>query len=169
MEQLRMKAYDRRLALAYAHRWAFGRNPAYYNFDLLGGDCTNYASQCLFAGAGVMDYRPTFGWYYITSGNRTASWTGVPFFYNYLLRKEKTPGPTAVETSLDRCEPGDFVQLDFDGFGYDHTPIIVEMSQPFSLRTTLVAAHSNDADYRPLSSYDFKSIRFLHITGVYTG
>ena len=43
--------YDRSAAVTYAHRWAFGRNPRYYNFDELGGDCTNFASQCLYAGA----------------------------------------------------------------------------------------------------------------------
>ena len=39
-------AYDRGKAVAYAHKWAFGRNPAYYNFDKIGGDCTNFTSQC---------------------------------------------------------------------------------------------------------------------------
>ena len=30
----------------------------------------------------------------------------------------------------------------------------------------LIAAHSYDADYRPLSTYEYRKIRFLHITGV---
>ena len=54
-------------AVAYARRWAFGRNPDYYDFSRLGGDCTNYASQVLFAGAGVMNFTPTYGWYYARS------------------------------------------------------------------------------------------------------
>ena len=54
--------YRRDLAVAYAHRWAYGRNPAYFDYEELGGDCTNYASQCLFAGVGVMNYTPTYGW-----------------------------------------------------------------------------------------------------------
>lgn len=33
--------YDRDKAVAYAHQWAFKRNPNYYNFDSIGGDCTN--------------------------------------------------------------------------------------------------------------------------------
>ena len=74
-------AYDRAAAVAYAHRWAYGRNPAYANFDAMGGDCTNFASQCLYAGSGVMDFRPTFGWYYRSLNDRSPSWTGVPFFY----------------------------------------------------------------------------------------
>ena len=31
--------FSRERALAYAHRWAFGRNPEYLAFDRLGGDC----------------------------------------------------------------------------------------------------------------------------------
>ncbi len=73
-------------AVQYAHRWAFDRNPRYYDYSDLGGDCTNFASQCLFAGAGVMDYTPTFGWYYINPNEKAPAWTGVPYLYNYLVR-----------------------------------------------------------------------------------
>ena len=53
--------YDRKAALRYAHRWAYSRNPAYYDYENLGGDCTNFASQCLYAGTGVMNLRPHAG------------------------------------------------------------------------------------------------------------
>lgn len=36
--------YDREAAVAYAHRWAMGRNPAYLDFHGIGGDCTNVGS-----------------------------------------------------------------------------------------------------------------------------
>lgn len=42
--------YDREKAVAYAHKWAYGRNPAYADFSAMGGDCTNFLSQCLHAG-----------------------------------------------------------------------------------------------------------------------
>lgn len=42
--------YNREKAVAYAHRWAYGFNPAYGNFTDMGGDCTNFLSQCLHAG-----------------------------------------------------------------------------------------------------------------------
>ena len=76
--------YDRGAAVRYAHRWAYDRNPAYYDFSELGGDCTNFASQCLYAGSGVMDHTPTFGWYYISGNQKSPSWSGVPYFYNFL-------------------------------------------------------------------------------------
>ena len=47
--------YDRRRAVEYALRWALSRNPEYYDFEDIGGDCTNFVSQCLFAGCGVMN------------------------------------------------------------------------------------------------------------------
>lgn len=43
------RLYDRFSAISYAKRWALARNPKYYNFDSIGGDCTSFVSQCLFA------------------------------------------------------------------------------------------------------------------------
>ena len=40
--------YDRNRAVEYAHKWAYGRNPAYYDFEYLGGDCTNFASEVIY-------------------------------------------------------------------------------------------------------------------------
>ena len=48
--------YDRKQAIKYAKAWAYFRNPNYYNFDNIGGDCTNYISQCIYAGCRVMNY-----------------------------------------------------------------------------------------------------------------
>ena len=56
--------YDRRAAVAYAHQWAYGRNPDFYDYEEIGGDCTNFASQCLYAGTGVMNFDPIYGWFY---------------------------------------------------------------------------------------------------------
>ena len=36
--------YNRTAAVNYARKWALGRNPAYYDFEEIGGDCTNFAS-----------------------------------------------------------------------------------------------------------------------------
>lgn len=80
--------YDRRAAFEYARMWAFRRNPRYYNFDGIGGDCTNFASQCIYAGAAVMNFTPTFGWYYIDINNRAPAWTGVEYLYNFLTDNE---------------------------------------------------------------------------------
>lgn len=166
---LRLLPYDRRAAVAYAHRWAFGRNPAYYSFDEIGGDCTNFASQCLYAGAGVMNFTPVFGWYYIDAANRAPAWTGVPFFWNFMTRAQSTQGPVGVQVPIELLQPGDCVQLRFQNSGevFAHTPVVVSTGETPTRANVLVAAHSNDADYRPLNTYEnVTEMRFLHIIGV---
>ena len=157
--------YDRQAAVRYAHQWAFSRNPRYFDFETIGGDCTNFASQCLCQGSGVMNFTPDFGWYYIDAGHKAPAWTGVPYFYNFMTRREASQGPVGVAASPDMLLPGDFVQLRFAYDTFGHTPIIVEVGDPPTLDNILVAAHSQDADFRPLSTYYFQEIRFLHILG----
>ena len=79
---MRLKEYNRKAAVAYAHKWAFGRNPAFYDYELIGGDCTNFASQCIYAGSGIMNFTPTFGWYYIDANQKAPAWTGVEYLWN---------------------------------------------------------------------------------------
>ena len=154
--------YDRARAVAYARRWALGRNPAYYDFARIGGDCTNFASQCLYAGSRVMNYTPTFGWYYISVNNRAPAWTGVEYFYNFLVGNDSV-GPFAAEVTREELLPGDFVQL-ADGTGdFYHTPVVTAIHPRI-----LVAAHDDDSRDRPLDTYDYAQVRFLHIEGVRT-
>lgn len=160
-----MLVYDRERAVAYAHRWAFSRNPAFLNFDTLGGDCTNFASQVLYAGSGVMNYTPVFGWYYRTANDRTPSWTGVQYLYNFLTTN-KTRGPFAEETDIKDIKPGDLIQLSFRDNIFSHTPIVVETGVFPSLDNILVAAHTYDLDYKPIKAYSFEKFRCLHIIGV---
>lgn len=158
---MREVGYNRQAAVEYAEKWAFKRNPAYLNFDSLGGDCTNYASQCIFAGAKVMNPKKTFGWYYYTSSNRTPSWTGVPYLYNFLVGN-KGVGPYAMLAGADSVQIGDIVQLGRADGTFYHSPVIVEVREG----EIYVAAHTFDAYMRPLSSYIYDQARFLHITGV---
>ena len=152
---------QRRLAVEYAHRWAFGRNPAFYDFEEIGGDCTNFASQCIYAGAGVMNFTPTLGWFYRSINDRTPSWTGVEYLYNFLTGNEGV-GPFAEEAPLSRLEIGDIVQLGRETGDFYHSPVVVG----FSRGQILVAAHTYDAYDRALSSYSFERVRGIHILGV---
>ena len=152
--------YDRSAAISYAREWAFRRNPRFLDFSDIGGDCTNFVSQCIYAGSGVMNFTPVFGWYYLSSSNRTASWTGVEYLYNFLTANEGV-GPFGREVGEDEAEIGDVVQLgDAEGDFY-HTIIITSLYPEI-----LVASHSKDAFDRPLSSYDFEAVRLIHIDGV---
>lgn len=158
--------YNRENAIKYAHRWAYARNPSYYDYEKLGGDCTNFASQCIFAGAGVMNRQKTGGWYYRNANDKSPSWTGVEFLGSFLLRKTKGPGPYAVEVGIQEIMPGDIVQLSFNGNSFQHTPVVVETGRPPRPENILVAAHSINCDNRPLNTYTYKKIRFLHIVSV---
>lgn len=42
-----------------------------------GGDCTNFVSQCIFAGSGIMNHNKRTGWYYINGNKKSPSWSGV--------------------------------------------------------------------------------------------
>lgn len=154
--------YDREAAVIYARKWALGRNPAYFNFDDLGGDCTNFASQCIFAGAQVMNFTPVVGWYYRSISDRTPSWTGVEFLYDFLVNN-KSAGPYARIVSQREIDVGDIVQLGRRNGDFYHTPVITAVRPRI-----LVAAHTDDSLDRPLASYNFAMARFLHIEGVRT-
>lgn len=154
--------YNRAVAVAYAHKWALGRNPAYYDFEEIGGDCTNFASQCIYAGAGVMNFTPVMGWYYNSAYDRTPSWSGVEYLYNFLTANQGV-GPYAREVSAAEARPGDIVQLGTATGDFYHSPVITAVSP-----VILVCAHTYDALDRPLSSYTFDKARFLHIEGVRT-
>ena len=152
--------YDRDAAVAYARRWALSRNPLYYDFEDIGGDCTNFASQCLFAGAGVMNFTPVTGWYYVSANDRTASWTGVEYLFDFLTHNEG-PGPRASVVPKSAAQPGDIVQLGGPEGRFYHSPVIVAVSP-----SILMCAHTYDALDRPLDTYVFARARFLHLEGV---
>lgn len=156
--------YNRQKAVEYAHRWAFSRNPYFYDFENLGGDCTNFASQVIYAGCGVMNFTPTFGWYYISLNSRSPSWTGVNQLYNFLVNNESV-GPRGRAVELSEIEEGDIIQLKFSdaSTGFDHTPVVVDRGEG-TPDTILVAAHTNDSDYRPLSTYNYVNLRPIKIS-----
>lgn len=157
--------YNRDAAVAYAQKWAYRRNPRYYDFSNIGGNCTNFASQCIYAGSGVMNYTPVYGWYYINVNNRAPAWTGVNELFRFLTTN-RGPGPQGEEVGLEEIEPGDIIQLKF-GYepGFDHTPVVtyVGLGTP---ETILVAANSMDALNRPLSTYNYTALRPIHIFNV---
>lgn len=153
--------YDRAKAVAYAERWALSRNPRFYDFENIGGDCTNFASQCIYAGAGVMNWTPVTGWYYVSASRRTASWTGVEYLYRFLVTNGGA-GPYARVVSREEIQPGDIVQLGREDGQFYHSPVVLGVRGG----EIYVAAHTYDALWRPLSSYEFDQARYLHIEGV---
>ncbi|GHV19628.1 hypothetical protein FACS189425_10360 [Clostridia bacterium] len=151
--------YNREKAAEYAKAWALGRNPKYYNFDKLGGDCTNFISQCIFAGFGEMNYTRDTGWYFNSINDRAAAWSSVEFLHKFLT-KNKGRGPKAIEKVIDKnLEIGDIIQLSFDGNIFGHSLLVVD-NNPVD---PLICTHSDDSLGRPLSSYTYKKNRVLKI------
>ena len=162
---MREQYYNRQNAINYAKQWAYGRNPKYYNYDSLGGDCTNFISQCIFAGSKVMNYDKQNGWYYINANNKSPSWTGVEFLYNFLCNN-KSVGPYGKKCIQNNIQIGDVVQLSVDGMSYQHTLVIDKIINTDNMNDIYTASHTFDSYERKISSYSFKSVRFIHIEGV---
>ena len=154
--------YDRNKAIDYAIKWGLGRNPKFYNFDGIGGDCTNFVSQCLYAGSGVMNYTRDVGWYYISPNSRAAAWTGVEHLHRFLTNN-KGAGPYGTELPIEYVQAGDVIQLSHDGIGFGHSLFVVDTQGEI-----FVAQHSTGQNYdrRPFSSYLYQQFRLIHIEGV---
>ena len=155
------KDYMRERAAEYAQRWANGRNPLFENYSGIGGDCTSFVSQSIYAGSCVMNYTPTFGWYYVSPTNRAPAWTGVEYLYNFLTQNTGV-GPYGSETYPGGLELGDVVQLGNEKGAWYHSLVVTG----FGKGTYLVSAHSDDSLDRPLSTYNYYTARFIHIGGV---
>lgn len=155
-----MGKYNREEAVQYAKTWAYSRNPKYYNFDSVGGDCTSFVSQCIYAGVKVMNYSQ-YGWYYKNGNNKSASWSGVEYLYKFLVNN-KTTGPYGRKANLSELEKGDLIQLSFDGTTFGHTLIITDIRKG----SIYIASHTEDSYDRNVMSYDFRKLRGIKIEGV---
>lgn len=162
------KEYNRARAVEYARRWALARNPLFTNFAGRGGDCTSFVSQCIYAGSCQMNFTPDFGWYYINENDRAPAWSSVEYFYDFMtgrrdfMQMNGGIGPYGIEVDSTGAIEGDVVQLADETGDFYHTLII----SGFSEGQTLVCAHTNDALDKPLSTYNFSSLRYIHIEGV---
>lgn len=126
--------YDRDAAADYVYDYTVTPNSDYFNYAGLGGDCTNFASQVLYAGGmamtqAVSNPSNTDDWYYYSDGvglGRTPSWTGAHEFRQYWADVNGVGGKHAHQfikyTAADfddestwlevynYLEPGDIVQ-----------------------------------------------------------
>lgn len=156
---IREQEYDREKAVQYAKKWAYGRNPEYFNFDPIGGDCTNFISQCIFAGSKTMNYKPN-GWYYKNGNDKSPSWTGVEFLYNFLTQN-KGVGPYGEENK-EKMQIGDVIQLSFDGIKFGHSLLVVKKEGG----DFFTASHTMDTFGRNVNTYLIQKIRYIHIIGI---
>lgn len=159
------RAYDRNSAINYAKKWALARNPKYYNFDTVGGDCTSFISQCLFAGSNKMNFNNKNGWYYNNGYDKSPSWSGVEFLYEFLTTN-KSYGPRGQLVTQNQIKAGDIAQLSFDGNTFGHSLFIITVGNSDYLNDIAVATHTYDVLGKKISQYNFSKIRFVHINDV---
>ena len=156
-----MKKYDRIKAVEYARKWALDRNPKFYDFSKIGGDCTNYISQCLYAGCSAMNYSKINGWYYKNLNDRSASWTSVKYLQKFLLTNSKE-GPIASIRPISKLEIGDIIQFKQPHQDFSHTLFVSKKLGD----KIYVCAHSRDVLDAPFSIYFYERAVGIHILGV---
>lgn len=136
-------SYNREAAVAYANKWWNAYNPKYETFRV---DCTNYISQCLFAGGAPMRGSPVReeGWWY-TGGMWSFSWSVAHSLRWYLSTSNE--GLTASEVdSAKELMPGDIICYDFEGDErWDHNTIVVAKDKD---NMPLVNAHTDNSRNR---------------------
>ncbi|WP_274648942.1 amidase domain-containing protein [Paenibacillus humicola] len=162
--------YRRDLAASYADRWWNEPNPAYENFEV---NCTNYISQCIFAGNAPMNYtgkRNSGWWYRGRSGGRelwSYSWAVANSLQTYLSGSRKTGMRATVVDSAGRLELGDVITYDWAGDGrYQHSTVVTAFDadgMPLVNANTVPSRHRY-WDYRDSYAWTEQTrYRFFHI------
>lgn len=159
--------YDGDAASKYALDHALSYNTKYADFSSYGGDCTNFISQCIYEGGNLpMHYGTSYSstcWYYITSTNRSSSWTGAEEFYNYVFGS--TSKIKASVSNWSSVSYGDIIQLTSDGEAY-HSMIVTGIQySSYGRSDLLVSAHSTNRRHVSLATYYSGTKRYIDITG----
>lgn len=167
------KTYNREAAVAYADQHYHQRNPEWYNFSDEGGNCQNYASQCMLAGGMEMDYSGEWQWKcYVSDPNyepeineedekegRSRSWVHVTSFYDYALENEGKGLACDVNANLYYAQPGDIILV---GNGsLSHTVIVSKVVDGH----ILVDSNSIDMKDYPVEAYTYTNITLIKILG----
>ena len=61
---------------------------------------------------------------------------------------------------------GDIAQLSFDNKSWNHTLVVVNIENRFSLSDIKIASHTFDSYNKSILEYSFEKIRFIHIEKV---
>ncbi len=162
--------YNRQGAVNYAVANAYNDVPGSSYFKYNGGDCTNFISQSLYNGGGMIQvgtqYWSPSAWFYTgTSRSQYSySWAGVQSFGNFMLSsgratEYKLAAGTYIIPANVPVQVGDIVQIDgADGTApdgiWDHTTIIRDLdciANPAGFDAHLTYHQTNTAD-RTMSS-----------------
>ena len=169
--------YNAENALKYSYEWVgqveYKRNPAYTAYDIYGGNCNNYTSQCLLAGGIPMDLQgKQWKWYGEEINNtggrygRSSSWAACEYFYEYCKENSGFGLVCDVEANLYSGRPGDIIQYVSDGVGV-HSVIITKVIYDGDGKVVDYLVNSNTTDKIdcPMSIYGYTNFRLIKIIG----
>lgn len=172
--------YDRNKAVAYASKWVSPdralRNPKWFVYDDMGGNCNNYISQCLFAGGIPMDiYGPMdFQWKWYSdmvnpkqvSRGRAPAWTGVNEFYTYCRKNTGFGLVSSADSNFYSGEKGDIIFYGTED-NWHHAVIITDIvkdnkGHPIDY---LINSNTTDRINYPVSAYSYSNMRLVKVLG----
>lgn len=135
--------YNREKAVAYAETWWNQYNPQFPVFRV---DCTNFVSQCLYAGGAPMwGYPDRLNGWWCQNNNWSLSWSVSHSLYWYLKADTNRLGAVEVSTA-EELYAGDVICYDFQGNArFDHSTIVVAKD---SNGSPLVNAHTDNSRHR---------------------
>ncbi|MCL6458163.1 MAG: amidase domain-containing protein [Gorillibacterium sp.] len=170
IQPVRAIPYNRKRAAEYADRYWEAGNPAYLEFAV---NCSNYVSQCIFAGGAPMNYtnkRGTGWWYRGKSGSQelwSYSWAVADSLKRFLSGSRAGLQADLVDSPQQLAE-GDVISYSWRGNGhYGHSTVVAAMD---GNGMPLVNAHTVSSKHR---YWDYKDsyawtkntqYRFFHIS-----
>jgi hypothetical protein len=167
----RESRYRREAAVAYADRWWDQPNPEYEEFEV---NCTNFVSQCLFAGGAPMNYtgRRESGWWYRGRGDGgrelwSYSWAVANSLQSYLSQPRSYGLRAEAMESPKQLMLGDVICYDWSGTGlYQHNTVVTAFTpdgMPLVNANTVPSRHRY-WDYRDSYAWTEQTrYRFYHI------
>lgn len=165
--------YNSSGACSYANTYVFSPNPNYFNLESTVGDCTNFASQVLNEGGGIPEHFGSSGynncWFYTNSSNRSTSWAGANYLYDYMHSSSSMID--FYDSNWSSVVSGDLIQVKYYGTStIGHSMIITGVVYSSSGRSDLLVTYRSVTNGHKknilLSSRNSSETRYyMHING----
>jgi len=157
-----VKYADRYCGAASEERHGYRYNNKYRNYNSLGGDCANFASQILHEGG---EFRKNYTWNYDSKG-ATRAWINAEGFKNYMLYSGRASLIACgkyekVYKASYKLLPGDFIAYEKKGDIIHISVVTGADSKGYSL----VSCHNTDRNRAPWDLGWNSDIRFwlIHV------
>lgn len=166
-----LNKYNGAAAANYAIKYALESNKKYKYFKSSnedGGDCTNFVSQCLYAGGAPMDYNNVRPWWYdMKRGQASICWAVAHSLFWYLkinqsLNRNKIKGLEVEDISM--LEIGDMIFYENYKNIIFHSAIVTSFVEDSGNKQPRISQHTFDQLNGPyLKSYDYKKAHYIKI------